>query len=222
MQDEFTVLLDANRAAVRTAVTARVVSFSQGDGSSSPTATVMPMVSEERLVDGEYVTVTPYEIPDVPVVIPGGAKRGVTFGLARGDRGILLYRHRSHDELDHGSDDGPVAPKSHRRMNISDVVFLCGFSQPGKGMPANSTDSGGALVLYFPSGESLLIGDSTAAKALALAQVCYDNDSALRTAVEGHQHSFAWTSGGGASLTDPTETVVTISDPACDDAKVRS
>lgn len=150
---------------IRVAVVGRVRSFV----ASASKATVQPSVSEQRMIDGEIVTVPPAEVPGVPVLFQGGAKRGHTFGLDAGDDVVLVVRHRSHDEVDGGTNALPVDPKASRRMNMSDAVALPGFVPKGVGRDSSQYREDGQHVFYMEGGESVHVGSSTAALLLARA-----------------------------------------------------
>lgn len=170
LQDLAVSLLTRAKAVVRVAVTG---TLSDHDAQAS-TVTAAPDVS-----DG----VPPPAIPGVPVLMPGGSLRGLTFGLADGDRGVLVVRHRSHDEVDSGTAALPVTPSATRQMSLADAVCLPGYVPPADGRPAAHYRSDGAPVLYMDTGEALHAGVSTAALALARADLVEAQLSALKSAI---------------------------------------
>lgn len=146
---------------LRTAVVVRIDSYDAAEAS----ATVTPMVLEERIINNERVEIPSSSIPGCPVIFPYGGGRGLTFGLEAGDLAIGLYRHRSHDEIDGGA-DGPILPASTRRVDLSDLVVLPGFFPPSGGYPSSGIRSDGQPVMPLPSGESVHVGNANATFAL--------------------------------------------------------
>lgn len=172
LTDLTTAILSRARAVVRVAVTG---TLSDHDPEAS-TVTAAPDVS-----DG----VPPPAIPGVPVIMPGGSLRGFTFGLSDGDRGVLVIRHRSHDEVDSGTSALPVTPSASRQMSLADAVCLPGYVPPADGRPAAHFRQDGAPVLYMDDGEALHVGTSAAALALARADLVAAELSDLKAAIAG-------------------------------------
>jgi hypothetical protein len=178
---------------VRVAVSARVRSF---DAATS-TATIAPSVVEQRSVDGELLTVALADVPGVPVLMPGGTRRGFTFGLDSTDSVVAVVRHRSHDEVDGGTEALPASPAASRRMNYSDAVGLPGYVPPATGRPASHFRTDGQPVAYMESSDSLHVGESTAALLLARADRVEAELATLKSAIS----SAAVAGGdGGASF----------------------
>ncbi len=169
---------------VRVSVSARVRSF---DAASS-TATIAPSVVEQRLVDGELLTVPLAVVPGTPILMPGGSRRGFTFGLDSGDDVVAVVRHRSHDEVDGGTEALPSSPAASRRMNYSDAVGLPGYVPPANGRPAAHFREDGQLVAYMESGDALHVGESTAALLLARADRVETELAALKSVFDAHIH----------------------------------
>jgi hypothetical protein len=172
LTDLAVALLSRAKAVVRVAVTGTLDDYDAG----ASTVTAAPDVS-----DGA----PPPSVYGVPVLMPGGSLRGLTFGLAPGDRGVLLIRHRSHDEVDAGTTALPVTPGASRQMSMADAVCLPGYVPPADGRPAAHYREDGAPVLYMDAGEALRIGVSTAALALARAVLVASELTALKNAING-------------------------------------
>lgn len=170
-------------AAVAVARTVAVVSYN----ADQQTVRVREVVGED-----------PIEIDGVPIQWPGGGGRSITWGLEAGDLGTLLVRDVSHDEVDAGS-ALPVNPASSRRWNIADGVFCPGFVVPGS-LASSAYRSDGQMVIALPVGEVLRIGDSTAAKALAIAEDVRDRLVRLESLFTAHTHPVA---GAVASAQTP-------------------
>lgn len=149
-------------------------------------------VREERITpDGTPDPQPPVTVQGVPVVWPRGGGRSLTWGLEAGDRVLLVYRHRSHDEVDGGA-PLPVLPAASRRQNESDVIALPGFLPPG-GASASEERADGRPVLVLPSGEALYLGGTSAAFRLAVAEVLAPFLSGLNTWLSLHVHGTAGT-----------------------------
>lgn len=170
LSDLATALLQRARAVVRVAVTGTLGDF---DGATSSVA-ALPDVS-----DG----VPPPRVQGVPVIFPGGSLRGLTFGLSDGDRGVLLIRHRSHDEVDAGTAALPTTPAASRQMSLADAVCLPGFLPPAEGRPAAHFRSDGEPVMYMDTGEALHVGVGSAALALARAALVEQQLTVLKNAI---------------------------------------
>lgn len=175
-----TTLYRRVRLGIRVATSARVVTWDADTCSVS----ALPSVDEQDLQDGEARTIEAVTAHKVPVIQPGGALRGRTYGLSADDGLVLLMRHRSHDEVDGGTEALPVSPESNRRMSYADAVGLPGYVPPQTGRPAAHYRSDGQLVDYMPSGESLHVGASTAAFALARADLVEAQLTALLSAIQ--------------------------------------
>jgi hypothetical protein len=154
-------------------------------------------VREDRVTpDGEPDPQPPVTVPGVPVVWPRGGGRSLTWGLEPGDRVLLVYRHRSHDEVDGGA-RLPVLPAAGRRQNESDVIALPGFLPPG-GASAGEERPAGEVVLAMPSGEALHLGAPNAALRIVVAELLSPYLAALEGWLATHTHSGV-TTGPGVS-----------------------
>lgn len=175
LTDLATALLERARAVVRVAVTGTLDGY---DAESSSVA-ALPDVSSG---------VPPARIQGIPVIFPGGSLRGLTFGLEDGDRGVLLIRHRSHDEVDAGTTALPTTPAASRQMSMADAVCLPGYVPPADGRPAAHYRNDGQPVLYLDAAEALHVGVSTAALALARADLVLAELQAIKAAYDVHTH----------------------------------
>lgn len=210
--------LDRARADVHVSVVVRVVSYN----AAARTATVVPLVLEEMLEDGERVAVDNIEIPDCPVQWPCGGESGITFGLDEGAECLAIYRHRSHDEIDEDTATGPVLPALAHEMSPADLVILPLYTRPGVGADPSTYAANGQPVIYFPGDQTCQIGDATASKALALAESVASQLNAIRSLFDGHTHVVTSFSSPSAVPVPIFATSVLPSDVACDDVKVRS
>ncbi len=193
---------------LRTAVVVRIDSYDASEGS----ATVTPMVLEERILNDERVEIPSSSIPGCPVIFPYGGGRGLTFGLEAGDLAIGLYRHRSHDEVDGGA-DGPLLPASTRRVDLSDLVVLPGFFPPSGGYPSSGIRSDGQPVMPLPSGEAIHVGDSNATFALVRWDLLESYLDAIKAKYDAHVHGYVL-SGAPTPTTPPVVApLVVVPDP---------
>lgn len=154
----------ASTGRVRVCVDAEIVSYDP----STTTARVRPCVRElVRVADG-LVYADALEIPGVPVRWPGdGSGVAITWPLPVGSIVPLLIRDRSHDEVDDGA-VVPSAPVSQRRWDLADAEVLPLAWSARDPLPSSASSSTAPVVL-LPVGQALLIGEATAARALALA-----------------------------------------------------
>ncbi len=148
-------VLEVVERMVRVAGAATVESYN----AEAQTAQVRPDVLEEVVIEGDVANLPASSIFEVPVQFPGTARAGMTFGLDEGDRVLLIYRHRSHDESDAGAAP-PIVPQSSRRMNPADVVAI---PLQLSGQPAAHWRSDGALVIYSSGSTPIYMGASDAA-----------------------------------------------------------
>lgn len=147
-------------------MTATVQSYDR----SSQTVTVDPDVNGAfELPDGTELVQNLPVIGGVPVLFPGGGGVSLTWDLVQGDQVLLIFRDRSHDEVDAGVAERPITPRSRRRFSLSDAVALPQFTAPGDPLPSSAVGASKA-VLKLPSGYTFRVGDASANKALALAQ----------------------------------------------------
>lgn len=194
---------------VRVARYAEVVSYD----TATQTATIREIVREPRLnADGEIVAPEPVQVGGVPVQWPNAGGRSITWGLDQGDTGLALVRDISHDEVDAGAAT-PTIPASLRRFNWSDAVFLPGATIPGDPLPSSAVRSDGQPVWALPSGEAVHIGDSMAAKTLALAQ-----ETAARVErIEAYLNTATYSTPAGPTVapSPPPFTGTTSTVPVC-------
>lgn len=125
------------------------------------TCTVRPLVPEQDLFEGEARDLDPPQLKGIPVLHHGGSLRGLTMGVEVGDRVLLVVRHRSHQEVDDGAQP-PISPQDGRRMSLSEVVAIPGYTTVNPAPPSSSYRTDGQPVLYMGASESLHLGIGTA------------------------------------------------------------
>lgn len=182
----------------RTAVCVRIDSFDPDECS----ATVTPLVNEERIIEGETVSIPSMSIPGCPVIFPTGSGRGLTFGLSRGDLALGLYRHRSHDEIDGGA-VGPLDPQSSRRLREADIVVLAGYHQPATARDSSTYRTDGQPTMPLPLLEALHIGASTATYTLVRSDLLASFLSSLVTWANTHTHAGVMPGPGSTAIAAP-------------------
>jgi hypothetical protein len=160
----------------------------------------------------------------VPILWPSlGNGAMITGPIQRGDRGWLVFPHKSLDEFTAGAlsqaalaaprDDTHVEPGSSRKFSLADVRYLPAWADAGQPLPANATHETD-VVFRLPNGRSLRFGDSTAAEALALARLVFEQLQAIQAAFNGHTHTITGQPVVGATPATPggpvTVTGVTV------------
>lgn len=96
------------------------------------TATVQPAIKARQLgTDGKWNDIALPLLLDVPVIFPGGGGFSLTFPLAQGDEGAVIFSSRC---IDAWWQSGGVQTQAEMRMHdLSDGMFIPGlFSQPRK------------------------------------------------------------------------------------------
>lgn len=181
---------------------------------------VQPMVGRIRKdSDGvEHDELYP-PIPEVPVAWPGAGGARLTFPLAAGDFGTLLFSDRSLDEWKVNRGVQPVVPKDPRNHALQDAVFLPGLRPPSNAWKGARTDAvtlgyaneqgQGMQVHITPAG--IALGEPTPAYAVALAEQVKTELEGLRSTLNGlvglfntHVHSGVTTGPGSSGPTTPS------------------
>lgn len=122
LAETFALLQTQLRRSLWTALPGRVQSFD----AAKQSADVEPLVHDTwEAEDGENVTGPLPVIPSVPVCFPGSGGWRVTFPVAKGDTGLLIFCARSIDRW--LSEGGSVDPQDARTHDLSDAVFLPGL-----------------------------------------------------------------------------------------------
>lgn len=209
--DVMKLLFNSLRRSVYTSVVVRVESYDP----ATSTADVTPMVSEERKIDGEYVTIPAITQGGCPVIFMGGAGNSLITGLQAGDYCMGLFRHRSHDEIDNG-DIGPLKPESSRRMDLCDLIVFGNFVAPANGLEASQYRSDNQPVLAMPEVSALHVGDSGAAYYLVREDTLTNYLNLLKGWIEAHTHDGGILGGG---LTGPPKSIPPLPLPAIPDLK---
>jgi len=135
LQAAIKVALDGLQADIWTALPGILQSFD----ATKVTAVIQPSVKAQiQVQDGSWSSVTLPLCLDCPVLFPGGGGFQLTFPLAKGDEGLLVFASRC---INAWWAQGGVQPQEELRMHdLSDGFFLPGvFSQPRKPSPISTT-----------------------------------------------------------------------------------
>ncbi len=128
LAETFRTLQTNLRRSMWTALPGRVQSFDP----AKQAADVEPLVHDSwEGEDGQTQTGPLPVIPSVPVVFPGSGQWRLTFPVAKGDTGLLIFCSRSIDRW--ASQGGSVDPQDTRTHDLADAVFVPGltdFSNP--------------------------------------------------------------------------------------------
>lgn len=184
--DVVNAILDDALRNLRVSVVVRVDSYDPAERSAS----VTPMVQEERYLENTRISIPSVSIPGCPVVWPAGSGRSFTIGLNPGDLCLGLYRHRSHDEIDSGV-NGPLLPGSVRRVDQSDLIVIPGFVAPASGVDASTYKQSGEPVLAMNENDYLHVGNSSASYYLVRYDLLNQHLSAIRSWLFTHRHLYA-------------------------------
>lgn len=129
--------------------------------------TALPGVVASYSKDSQRVQVQPVpadvdgELPllaGVPVIFPGGGGAGITWPIAKGDTGLLVFCSRSIERWLAAGDTGD--PQSERHHHVGDAVFIPGLRSSGGALtsvPAND------LEIREPTGGLVKVGQGASA-----------------------------------------------------------
>lgn len=159
------------QAGIWTALPGIVVSYN----AAKRTAVIQPTVQAKVLQKtGESKNETLPVCPDVPVLFPGGGGFSLTFPLAAGNEGLLIFCSRS---IDATWQSGGVQPQVEQRLHdLSDGMFIpAAYSQQNLPVSPNTTGpclrntdgtalvemGGGGIVRIVAPGGLTLVGTLT-------------------------------------------------------------
>lgn len=127
-QESLRIAMDGHQAQMWTALPGILQSFD----ADKMTATVQPSIQGQlRQADGSWKDVSLPLLLDCPVIFPSGGGFALTFPLAKGDEGLVVFSSRCIDAWWYSG--GIQKQARHRMHDLSDGFFLPGcFSQPRK------------------------------------------------------------------------------------------
>ena len=152
LSQTFSVLQTQLRRSLWTALPGRVQSF---DGSKQ-SADIEPLIHDTwEAEDGTNQTGPLPVIPSVPVCFPGSGAFRVTFPVAKGDTGLLIFCSRSIDRW--LSEGGSVDPQDDRTHDLSDAIFIPGLRDFGHPIDPFKSDR---MTLGKVGGTQIHIGET--------------------------------------------------------------
>jgi hypothetical protein len=132
---------------VHTAIPGRVTRYDVG----KQQADVQPLIKVAYLDEsGERVAALLPTVRNCPVMFPGGAGLTITYPIAAGDTGLLIFSEASLDKWLSGSGD-EVEPDIDLRHHLTDGIFIPGVRPFGGGGP-RSTDPGSTICIGVDGG----------------------------------------------------------------------
>lgn len=143
---------------------------------------------QERIVDddGTVTFETPAVLPGIPVAFPRANRFFISFPIAKGDTGLVIVCDRSIDQWRAKGREAPGVDQRHH--DLSDAVFVPGLAPTGSEL-ANASptdlvigDDQGTRISIKTSGD-VIIGDESAAKAVALAEQTEADIQAIKDAI---------------------------------------
>lgn len=155
----------------------------------------VPRVVERRAGNAYTEAVKLPPVPGVPVAFPQAEGYSITFPVAVGSVGMLVFCERSMDEyLATGETD--VTPQSERQHHRNDAWFVPSVRSFGDALPSSARASS-AMVLRA---EEIRLGSSSASKWVALADDVLTRLNAIESAFNGHIHTTTATVGTGGPV----------------------
>lgn len=189
--------ISARLVDVHTAMPGRVESYD----AAGQTADVQPQLKRVvRSATGERTAEELPVIPSVPVGFPGGGGFFVSFPLAVGDTGLLIFSEYSIDRW--RTQGEQVDPADERRHGLSGAIFVPGLkTQAGALADADATHmrlgADGSYVVEIQPSEIRMPRDATAF--LARADRVLSELQSVKTAFDAHTHA-----GSATAPTGPT------------------
>lgn len=146
--------MSAKMTDVHTAIPAKVLSYD----STKQSVSVQPLI-RRGYVDaaGERQVESLPVINGVPVSFPGSGNFSITWPLAEGDTGLLLFAEASIDKWK--SYGGEVDPMDDRRFHLSDAVFVPGLRPFNSAIPSTGVH---ATAMVIQSNGAIHAGGSSA------------------------------------------------------------
>lgn len=160
--------IDARIGEVHTAIPGKVVRVNMA-GANIRSVDVQPLIQRAHIDEDEKrVAETMPVIPSVPVAFPSAGDYRVTFPIAVGSTGVILFSEASLDVwLAKG---GTVDPGDDRRCSLADGIFLPGLRSLAESLgsvPADRMTVGddGGLQIHIDKA-SIRLGDNAAIDAV--------------------------------------------------------
>lgn len=171
-------------ACVNVCLPATVVDYD--DTTQKASVKLVPRFRRKDAANGnQIVCYDPPNISGVPVAFPGAGEFSITWPLAAGDTGYVVFSDRSMDEwLSSGA--SRTEPQDIRRHNITDAIFVPGMRPFSDALGSEAIDSS-ALVI---TGDCIKLGSSSASDFVALASLVFDQFEKLEAIVADYIVAF--------------------------------
>lgn len=202
----YRVVLDARMAEVWTAMPAILQSF---DPAKVSCTAMVAVKGKFRNADGVVTDPTLPKLVDVPVVFPRGGGGSLTFPLAAGDEGLLVFASRNIDAW--WQSGGAQKAADSRMHHLSDAFFLPGpYSQASRPSAPVATDEiqlrrddGTVLIALSASGVRIKGDLSVTGKIDATAEVTAKAGTGDSVGLTTHTHGYD-DAGSPADTAPPT------------------
>lgn len=213
MREVMRNLADSVNEGLRVGFTAEVVSWSMGPPA---TATLRPCAKNPRKNEQGGTTYEQLpDLPNCPVLYPGGGGFSIVWPLQAGDRVYVLIPDTSEAEVQGGAmGAGPAEPADPRRHDLSDAVCI-----PMTGS-ITEPDAVNATAAIF-RGDEVRLGNGSATSFVALAT---DVDSNLNDVEAIVNDLVAWANAcrAAGSYQDPAAVLPTYSRTSTAATKVKA
>lgn len=153
LADVLRAALDSRLSDLHVALPARVERYDSARQAVSVKPLIRTAVPDAQLEDDEQRAVESLPVINgVPVVFPGAGPYSITFPIAKGDTGLLIFSEASLDKWK--SDGREVDPLDDRRHSLSDAVFIPGLrALGGKAAPPVPADGVAAAAMVLRGAE---------------------------------------------------------------------
>lgn len=153
--------IDAELVHRHTALPAKVVEYNRADQSCSVQILLKRAYNDE---EGERQLEELPVIPHVPVAFLGGGAYSITFELAVGITGMVVFSEASLDKWLNEGSTAPTDPLDDRRNNLTDAVFWPGLRSFADPVPTAGVHATAMVIrapLIHAGGSSSLAFDSS-------------------------------------------------------------
>jgi len=189
--------LDARLAHVNVSLPGRIEKYDAGQQKADVKPLIMTAFDDES--DDRQVLSIPI-ITNVPVAFPQGGGYSLTFPLAAGDLGLIVWSNLSLDRWLAGQGQ-EVDPEVDHLHQLSDGIFIPGirpFGSALRGVPDDHAAIGATDgIRIHLRGDSICIGDEDGSDNLALANKVKLELQALASAAGAGTYVYGTASGGG-------------------------
>ncbi len=165
---------------IHTALPGKVTEYD----AATQTATIAPQVQQAvQDADGFWVHEDLPEIFDVPVMSAGSGQAAITFPIAVGSTGLLIFCERDIGQWRYTGQAS--SPGDQRCHSLAGAVFLPGLRPVSSVAAANPTH----VVVALPGATQMLVGES-ATQFVALANLVLSELNDIRSKFDTHTHLY--------------------------------